>query len=70
MCLFVCCDPVLLSPSAVIVIVMVMVVIVVVVSVMVVVVVMLMVKESVYCCDSVLLTVSCFGHGQGLCLLL
>ena len=68
MCLFVCCDPVLLSPSAVI--VMVMVVIVVVVSVMVVVVVMLMVKESVYCCDSVLLTVSCFGHGQGLCLLL
>ena len=60
----------LLSPSAVIVIVMVMVVIVVVVSVMVVVVVMLMVKESVYCCDSVLLTVSCFGHGQGLCLLL
>ena len=66
MCLFVCCDPVLLSPSAVIVIVMV--VIVVVVSVMVV--VMLMVKESVYCCDSVLLTVSCFGHGQGLCLLL
>ena len=49
---------------------MVMVVIVVVVSVMVVVVVMLMVKESVYCCDSVLLTVSCFGHGQGLCLLL
>ena len=68
MCLFVCCDPVLLSPSAVIVIVMV--VIVVVVSVMVVVVVMLMVKESVYCCDSVLLTVSCFGHGQGLCLLL
>ena len=58
----------LLSPSAVIVIVMV--VIVVVVSVMVVVVVMLMVKESVYCCDSVLLTVSCFGHGQGLCLLL
>ena len=68
MCLFVCCDPVLLSPSAVIVIVMV--VIVVVVSVMVVVVVMLMVKESVYCCDSVLLTVSCFGLGQGLCLLL